>query len=146
MGVNSELGPIDPQFNGIPAEFIRDDPAQPHPMKMIAGNAITRTKSLARQVLKDGMLSSKSDAEIDALVEQLGSAQSYCSHGAVINAQDAQSLGLKVSYLQPDNSLWQQLWLLYCMYDFDCKSREYAKVFEGVRYSMARPIPSKSPS
>jgi hypothetical protein len=34
-------------------------------------------------------------------------------HGAVIDSEDAQSMGLKVEYLAP-TSLWQAYWRLYC--------------------------------
>lgn len=145
MGVNSELGPIDPQFNGIPAEFVRDDPAQPYPHKKIAENAIVRTKQLGSQVLSKGMLKGREPTEIDDLVNQLGSTQSYLSHGAVINAQEAQSLGLNIRYLDPEDEMWQRLWLLYCMYEHDCTIRRYAKIFEGARFSIARPVVAQTP-
>jgi membrane-bound ClpP family serine protease len=141
MGVNSELGPIDPQFNGIPAEFIRDDPAQPFAMTKLAGAAITRTQNLARQVLNDRMMKGADAARIDDLVNQLSSAQSYCSHGAVINAREAENLGLAVTYLAPEDDLWRRVWLLYCMYEHDSQVRNYAKVFEGPRISIARHMP-----
>ena len=144
MGVNSELGPIDPQFNGIPAEFIRDDPAEKYPYKQIAESAISRTQKLASQVLSRGMLHGAEQGHIEDLVGQLSSAQRYSSHGAVINAEEAQNLGLDVTYLQPGEDLWRKIWLLYCMYDFDCQYQGYAKVFEGARVSIARPLPPES--
>lgn len=143
MGVNSELGPIDPQFNGIPAEFIRDDPDEKYPYKQIAESAISRTQKLASQVLSRGMLHGADQSQIDDLVNQLSSAQRYASHGAVINAEEAQNLGLDITYLSPQDPLWQKLWLLYCMYDFDCQRQGYAKLFEGSRVSIARPLPKK---
>jgi membrane-bound ClpP family serine protease len=141
MGVNSELGPIDPQFNGIPAEFIRDDPHEKFPIRQLARSAIERTQKLAKQVLSEGMLKGARPEIIEDLVKQISSAQSYSSHAAVINVHEAINLGLKVTYLQPDDMLWKRLWLLYCMYDFDCQQREYAKIFEGSRISIARALP-----
>lgn len=141
MGVNSELGPIDPQFNNIPAEFIRDDPNHAYPIRKIAESAISRTRRLAKQVLSQGMLHNVDPKHIDSLVDQLSSAQSYSSHGAVINAEEVKSFGLNVQFLPPDDELWRKMWLLYCMYDYDCQRNGYAKVFEGVRVSIARPIP-----
>ncbi|MGB3495882.1 MAG: hypothetical protein WBA57_24345 [Elainellaceae cyanobacterium] len=143
MGVNSELGPIDPQFNGIPAEFIRDDPDEKYPYKQIAESAISRTKKLANQVLTKGMLRDGDPTQVENLVNQLSSAQRYASHGAVINAEDAKSLGLNITYLASDSELWKKLWLLYCMYDFDCQRQNFAKIFEGPRVSIARPLPQK---
>lgn len=141
MGVNSELGPIDPQFNGIPAEFIRDDPAQQYPVRQIAESAIVRTRKLASQVLSRGMLKGEKPNQINSLVDQLSSAQSYSSHGAVINAEEVKSLGLKTKFLDAKDDLWKRLWLLYCMYDYDCQRNGYAKLFEGPRVSIARPLP-----
>lgn len=141
MGVNSELGPIDPQFNGIPAEFIRDDPEEKYPYKQIAESAISRTQKLANQVLSRGMLHGADPGHIEDLVCQLSSAQRYASHGAVINAEEAESLGLDVTYLPPGEELWRKIWLLYCMYDFDCQRQSYGKIFEGSRVSIARPLP-----
>ncbi|MEB3356229.1 MAG: hypothetical protein VKK04_05850 [Synechococcales bacterium] len=141
MGGNSEMGPIDPQFRGIPAEFIRDDPDEKYPIKQIAESAILRTRKLASQVLSQGMLRGLDPVIIDDLVNQLSSAQSYSSHGAVINAEEAKNLGLNITYLPPADELWKKLWLLYCMYDFDCQRQGYAKLFEGTRVSIARPIP-----
>jgi hypothetical protein len=141
MGVNSELGPIDPQFNGIPAEYIRDDPAQQYPIRQIAESAITRTRKLANQVLSKGMLQGEPLNKISSLVDQISSAQSYSSHGAVINAEEVKSLGLTVTFLDAKDELWKKIWLLYCMYDYDCQRNQYAKVFEGARVSIARPLP-----
>ncbi len=144
MGVNSELGPIDPQFNGIPAEFIRDDPDEKYPYKQIAESAISRTQKLASQVLSRGMMHGADQSHIEDLVCQLSSAQRYASHGAVINAEEARNLGLDVTYLPPRESLWRKIWLLYCMYDFDCQRQSYGKIFEGARVSIARPLPPGS--
>jgi hypothetical protein len=144
MGVNSELGPIDPQFNGIPAEFIRDDPSQQYPIRQIAESAIARTRKLANQVLRQGMLKGEPHSKISTLVDQISSAQSYSSHGAVINAEEVKSMGLNVSFLPAKDELWKRMWLLYCMYDYDCQRNAYAKVFEGPRVSIARPLPPAS--
>lgn len=141
MGVNSELGPIDPQFNNIPAEFIKDDPDQQYPIRQIAESAIKRTRKLASQVLSKGMLKGHDQTRIDSLVDQLSSAQSYSSHGAVINAEEVKGFGLNVRFLHSRDELWKKLWLLYCMYDFDCQRNGYAKLFEGTRVSIARPLP-----
>lgn len=146
MGVNSELGPIDPQFNGIPAQFIANDPQRPYHDKMIAQTAIDRTRKLAYQVLEAGMLSNASSETISDLVNKLGSADSYGSHAAVIDYEEAVALGLKVDYLPPDHELWRRVWLLYCLYDYDCRLRQHAKVFEGRRFSITRAMAAPKPA
>jgi ClpP class serine protease len=67
MGSDSELGPIDPQFDGIPAEFLRDDPEQSYPVKKFAENAISRTQKLAEQILSNGMMKGKGQGSIPLL-------------------------------------------------------------------------------
>lgn len=147
MGVNSELGPIDPQFfGGIPAQFIADDPKRPYFEQMIAKMAIERTKKLAQQVLEKGMLHEAETDTVEELVKKLGSADGYGSHGAVIDHSEAEALGLNVRYLPPEDDLWQRIWLLYCMYDHDCRVRRYSKVFEGRRFSITRAAPAPAPA
>ncbi|WP_164928977.1 SDH family Clp fold serine proteinase [Gloeobacter violaceus] len=144
MGVNSELGPIDPQFGGVPAEFIANDPEAPHQVQQIAQSAILRMRKMAKFVLETGMLHDQTPDKIDEVVVQLSSAQSYLSHGAVINAVEAEELGLNINYLGPQDRLWQKFWFLFCMYDYDCRQLGYSKIFEGARISLAKPVPSRS--
>ena len=85
------------------------------------------------------MMSGKADAEIARTIARISTANSYKSHGAVIDHDEAKSLGLSVDYLNHDDPLWRQLWLLYCMYDYDTKTKNLGKIFEGRAYSIARP-------
>ncbi|MBP0019139.1 MAG: hypothetical protein J7647_16505 [Cyanobacteria bacterium SBLK] len=141
MGVNSELGPIDPQFNGIPAELIAQDPESSYRVQQIAKNTIARTEKLAKNVLHLGMWKDKKQEDIDELVKQLSSTQSYFSHAAVINVMEAEKLGLQIQNLSASDELWKKLWLLFCMYDYDCRQLGYSKVFEGARISLIKPLP-----
>jgi len=140
MGVNSELGPIDPQFSGIPAEFIANDPNASYQLQQIANNAILRMHKLARNVVRSGMWKDKDEEEINKLIEKLSSTQSYLSHGAVINVEEARNLGLVVNYMQPKDETWKKIWLLFCMYDYDCRQLGYSKIFEGERISLLKPL------
>jgi hypothetical protein len=142
MGVNSELGPIDPQFNNIPAEFIANDPNAGFQLQQIANNAILRMHKLAKNVVSSGMWKGKDEEEINKLIEKLSSTQSYLSHGAVINVEEALNLGLVVNYLQPKDEIWKRIWLLFCMYDYDCRQLGYSKIFEGERISLLKPLSS----
>ena len=73
--------------------------------------------------------------EIEAKVLQLSSREVYFSHGSVINYVEARAIGLEVEYLPPDSELWKKIWLLYCMYDHDCRRDKYLKIFEGPNVS-----------
>jgi ClpP class serine protease len=143
LGVNSELGPIDPQmglpeFGPVPAEFIADDEEQPNLLRKIARTNVDRARSLAEKYLSDGMLHGTSTEDIENVVSKISSATSYGSHGAVIDYSEALSLGLSVEWLEPDSSLWKRIWLLYCLYDYDIKRMNVGKIFEGAMYSIAR--------
>lgn len=143
LGINSELGPIDPQlslpdFGLVPAEFIRDDDTQPKLLRKIAETSVKRANMLAEKYLKDGMLKTKTKAEIKSVVKKISSAISYGSHGAVIDYSEAESIGLSVEWMDPSSTLWRRIWLLYCMYDYDIAQNRLGKIFEGALYSIMR--------
>ena len=139
MGINSELGPIDPQFNDIPCEILSKDPSQPFYIQQMASMAVQRNKSLAKSLLRAGMMSGKDDAEIDEVLNKISSASAYNSHGAVIVYEEALSIGLSAEYLQPEDDLWKKFWLLYCLYDYDTKAKGIGRVIEGENLSISRP-------
>jgi hypothetical protein len=143
LGLNSELGPIDPQYRTaagvIPCEILASDPQQPYHIQQIAGLAVQRNRQLARQLLKSGMMKSSTDSDIDGAIAKISSTSGYLSHGAVIDFPEASALGLNVLYLSPDTDLWRRIWLLYCMYEYDTKLHSYGKIIEGVSYSISRP-------
>ena len=73
----------------------------------------------------------------DSIGQKLSSRDVYYSHGSVINHAEASALGLEVKYLPPGDKIWERIWLLYCMYDHDCRKSRYLKVFEGRARSTA---------
>jgi ClpP class serine protease len=135
MGPDSELGPIDPHLGGIPADYIvqaagilvQRDPV----LIQAAQSSIKQTMALATSLLSAGMLKTKSPDEIQALVNKLATRDQYHSHGSVIDAEEAKSLGLNIEQFESKNSFWQKIWLLRSMYAFDCGERGFAKIFEG---------------
>lgn len=143
LGINSELGPIDPQWlaNGlnIPCEILATDPTQPHHIRQLAELAVKRMRQLAFNILQSGMMSGKGKQEIDDVISKISSANGYMSHGAVIDYDEACSLGLSVNFLKPDDDLWKRFWLLYCMYDYDTKANGIGRIIEGEKFSISRP-------
>jgi hypothetical protein len=141
LGACSELGPIDPLLTlkpgqAIPAQFIVQSPQPLDPIITQAAQfAIKQTQKLATELLKTGMLSGKSDQEIDAAVKNLSTRDVFHSHGSVIDHREAVRLGLKVAYLEPSDPLWQWLWLLRCMYEHDARRNGVVKIFEGRKLS-----------
>lgn len=143
LGVNSELGPIDPQMfvpdiGPVPCDLISKDEDQPNIIREIASNAVDRMRILARKILKEGMLSKADDEALDSVIQKLSSSNTYKSHGAVIDFSEAKDLGLKVQWLEPESDFWKRIWLLYCCYDYDSKRNEIGKMSEGAVNSLAR--------
>ena len=79
------------------------------------------------------------------MVQKLSSRETYASHGSVIHHREASDLGLKVDYLPPGDSIWERLWLLNCMYEYDCRKSSFLKVFEGRARSTAIAAPPPVP-
>lgn len=141
LGVNSELGPIDPQFGGIPCDIIASDPNGDHALKELAKQAVNRMRIMAHNYLKSGMMSDKEDKDIQEVVLQLSSSDSYSSHGAVIDHKEAHSLGLAVKYLEPEDELWRKVWLLHLMYQHDIDTNKIGKIVEGAKNSVSKSLP-----
>lgn len=146
MGPDSELGPIDPYWGGIPADYIvkaQEILIQRDPILVqSAMSAIKQTKELAIYLLKTGMLKDlKTDAELDTMVSKLATRDEYHSHGAVIDAEEAKTLGLNVEIIHHDDPFWKQLWLLRAMYSYDCQKNGYSKLFETQSISSPVSVP-----
>jgi len=144
LGINSELGPIDPQFlmpdlGPVPCQFIADDETQSPTVRALANSAVVRMRNLAEKILSEGMLNGKSSSELEEVIKKVSSSDTYHSHGAVIDYSEAESLGLAVEWMKPQDDLWRQVWLLYCCYDHDIKARRAGKIVEGAINSMTRP-------
>lgn len=146
MGAASELGPIEPLVNGIPCSVLiqPQTAAQNFPLHMFGTYALQQSKKLAGQLLANGMMKGKSPADVEAAVDKLSSRSVYFSHGSTIDHIEASALGLAVDYLPPDDPVWQRVWLLYCMCDFDCRKSRYLKLFEGRARSTAVAAPPPS--
>ena len=147
MGHTSELGPIEPLVEGIPCSILvqQQIAAQNFPLRKFGEYALQQTKKLATTLLATGMLKGKAPAEVDDVVKKLASRDLYHSHGSVIDHAEAKNLGLAVEYLPPDSAIWQRLWLLHCMYEFDCRKSRFLKVFEGHARSTAEAAPPPPP-
>lgn len=129
MGKQSSLGPVDPQFNGIPAhgvieEFtrahkeIKADPSKiPIWQPIIAKyspafigecqKAIDWSEQLVREWLKTGMFITDTDSEqkINRIVEELINHAITLSHARHLSAEKCLSIGLNVDMLERDQGL-----------------------------------------
>lgn len=138
MSDTSELGPIDPSIDNIPADYIVKITPQNTLEQVIvqrAHSALKQTEVLAKQLLETGMLKGTPEADIAQIISKLGTRNHYHSHGSVIDASEATTLGLKIDRVPPTDALWQKLWLLRTMYSYDCQHHNYSKVFESATIS-----------
>lgn len=89
LGINSELGPIDPHFivngNPVPCQLVAADPAFAQHFRTMADLAAQRMKQMAYDILKRGMMRGKDKAEIDGVIAKISDSAGYMSHGAVID-------------------------------------------------------------
>jgi len=70
---------------------------------------VDRTREIAMRMLnRTGMAST-------LISQSLMDVRQWKSHNQMIGHGDARQLGLNVSYLPPDDELWQLCWHLYCM-------------------------------
>jgi Serine dehydrogenase proteinase len=146
MGPTSELGPIEPAVNDIPCTILSapEIAQQNFPLHKFGVYALAQSRALALRLLTTGMMKGRKPEDIEATVNALSGRDKFFSHGSVINHIEAKNLGLSVDYLKHDDHLWQKIWLLYCMYDYDCRRDKYLKVFEGPAVSTSIVAPRTS--
>lgn len=151
LGMESELGPIDPSINGIPAHFVLNAPPGTfNALDMqIYQTARLQTEKLAKNLLATGMMAGRDQADIDAAIQQLATRDVYHSHGSVIGHEEAAKLGFKVDYLDNNSGIWKKIWLLRAMYQFDCPLGGFSKMFESATRStgtaIVAPVPVLGP-
>jgi hypothetical protein len=164
MGFCSELGPIDPQItittpngqtmnrpaqsfldgleeivNGVgdgnvsPAYFPLLDKLDPALIDFCK-KANLRSEQFASEFLKKGMLRSD-PTKAEQVAKTFNDNKRFLSHGAVIDADLAKSLGLNVRYLPPDDALWQAYWRLYCAMRLALSSNSQ-RLYEGQAASL----------
>lgn len=139
MGLESELGPIDPSFNNIPVDFVLNAPPGSFSVLevQIAQTFRNQTRKLASNLLSTGMMQGTQQADIETVLDKLATRDHYHSHGSVIDAREAIELGLKVTTFIATDTLWQKIWLLRTMYQYDCSQSGYSKLFESCKVSTA---------
>lgn len=150
MGLESELGPIDPSVGNIPVEFVLNAPPGSFgPIDMqIAHTARKQTQKLANDLLSTGMLKGKTADELKLVIDKIATRGHYHSHGSVIDSKEAANLGFDVEAHDGTSDLWKKITLLRAMYQHDIAQQRYAKIFEGEKVSLvvaAKQAPAKTP-
>lgn len=75
--------------------------------------ALARSRKFAEKFLREGMFRGEI-ANFTHIAGKLSSSAQWLSHGAVVNADDAASVGLKIDYRDEHENEWQAYWRLYC--------------------------------
>lgn len=163
MGEPSELGPIDPQITITtasgelmtrPAQSILDglqaiiesaeDQLSPAYFPLLdkldpalidfCKKALSRSEQFAERFLSAHMLSDNK-RKAKKVARELNAIEKHLSHGAVIDAERATSMGLRVQTLEPADDLWQALWRLYVDQRISLPNAQ-SRLFEGRKTSL----------
>jgi len=126
MGKQSNIGPIDPQFNGIPVhgvldefkkalEEVKKDPASIPIWQIVVGkyhptfigeckNAIEWSEKIVKTWLIDNMFENQHDAKekADKVVKHLGNHADTKTHARHIHMDEAKTFGLDIKFLETD--------------------------------------------
>lgn len=130
MGLQSNLGPIDPQFNGISAKMVisefeqakkeLSDPQNPNYLYWqiqlqkypptfleLCQKAVTWSEELARKLLLENMLAETENKEqiAENIISQLTNPDTTYSHGRHIHIEQLENIGLKINRLENNQDL-----------------------------------------
>lgn len=166
MGLASELGPIDAQLSGpgpggaifqtsaqsfidefdqIKQEVEKIGHLSPAYFPLLEGlnlgfirmcrNLMERSQKFAEKWLKRHMM--KNDpAAAEKLAADLCNVKKWLTHGEVIDAGEAEKLGVNVLKLNQNNDLWKKIWYLHCCYGVLFRQTSIAKIFESAVVSL----------
>ncbi len=154
MGKHSNLGPIDPQLNGVAAqavldefdeaiEMIKHDPSTAPLWQAIIGKyhptflgecrrAITWSKSIVRRWLRDGMFHGDPDARKKArrVVNALGDHSKTKTHSRHIHLDDLPQ-DIVATPLEDDEELQDLVLSVHHAFLLSCSSRNIMKIVEN---------------
>ena len=154
MGKQSSLGPIDPQFNGIPAfnikqeflaaeEDLRKHPEnaqywaiklQQYPAAFLktAIDAIELSEELVREWLGTAMFNRDIDSDkIEVIVQALNNHDETKIHGRHLSADRCAEMGLKISMMEDDNDLQDKILSVHHAYMITLDATPSIKIIEN---------------
>lgn len=155
MGKQSNLGPIDPQFGGIPAhglieEFDRikkevtADPSSIYVWREILNKynptiigecekAIKWSEDMVRDWLRTNMLKGCVDKDMiaDNIVKQLGSHALTLSHSRHMHMADLQTLGLVIEQMEADQELQDKILSVHHAMTISLSQTEATKIIQN---------------
>lgn len=153
MGKQSSLGPVDPQFNGIPAynikmefEEAKKDLAsnpehaqywaiklQQYPAAFLktAIDAIQLSSTLLREWLSTCMFEESDKEIVDSIVAKLNEHDDSKTHGRHFNVEFCKSIGLKIELLEEDDELQDAVLSIHHAYMLTLGGTDAVKIIES---------------
>lgn len=153
MGKQSSLGPVDPQFNGIPAynikmefEEAKKDLAsnpehaqywaiklQQYPAAFLktAIDAIQLSSTLLREWLSTCMFEERDKEIVDSIVAKLNEHDDSKTHGRHFNVEFCKSIGLKIELLEEDDELQDAVLSIHHAYMLTLGGTDAVKIIES---------------
>lgn len=101
-------------------------------------NSMKRSEKFAEKWLAKYMLADAKDPTslANSIAKDLCDVKKWHTHGAVIDADEAKQLGIKVQYIEPEAPLWRDIWYLHCCYGVLLRQQAISKVFESETVSL----------
>ena len=152
MGKQSSLGPVDPQFNGIPAyniqmefEEAKKDLAvhpenrnywaiklQQYPAAFLktAIDAIQLSGSLVEEWLKTCMFTEDESVKVETIVSKLNEHDDSKTHGRHFNIDFCRKIGLKIEALEDDDQLQDAVLSVHHAYMLTFSRSDAIKIIE----------------
>lgn len=153
MGKQSSLGPIDPQFNGIPAYNIKEEfeeakkdlaenpennqywaiKLQQYPAAFMktAIDAIELSSLLVKQWLETCMFKDDQYTDVDSIVAQLNEHSNSKSHGRHYNIDFCKQIGLKIEAMEEDGELQDNILTVHHAYMLTLMNTDAVKIIEN---------------
>lgn len=153
MGKQSSLGPVDPQFSGIPAynikmefEEAKKDLAsnpehaqywriklQQYPAAFLktAIDAIQLSDTLLREWLSTCMFGESDQDKVDLIVSKLNEHDDSKTHGRHFNVEFCKSIGLKIELLEDDDELQDAVLSVHHAYMLTLGGTDAVKIIEA---------------
>ena len=153
MGKPSNLGPIDPQINGVPAsavlsEFeraVQEIKMRPetiplwqtiigkyHPTFILScENATKWSKEVVKKWLKDGMFANDEKVDVDKIVNALSDHEKMKTHSRHIGLKEAESIGLKICPLEKNQEIQDLVLTIHHAYMHTLSSTHSIKIVEN---------------
>lgn len=153
MGNQSSLGPVDPQFNGIPAyniqmefEEAKNDLAsnpqnaqywaiklQQYPAAFLktAIDAIQLSSTLLREWLSTCMFKEEDKSVVDEIVAKLNEHDDSKTHGRHFNIDFCKNIGLKIEQLENDDELQDSVLSVHHAYMLTLSGTDTVKIIES---------------